>query len=67
MSTDTAVIVTKMIVAGKRLEEMQFQDGITIQTGEGEEVILPYQYLAVDGKPMLAPGLREMLKEQNIF
>lgn len=67
MSTDTAVIVTKMIVDGLPVEQMQFQDGIEIEIAQGESVDLPYKYLLIDGKPMLPDGLVEMLKSQDSF
>ncbi|RMD58469.1 hypothetical protein D6825_00740 [Candidatus Woesearchaeota archaeon] len=67
MSTDTAIIVTHKIVMGEPLEKMKFKNGITINIAEGEEVQLPYSYLVVDGKPLIAPGLEKMLKEQESF
>ncbi|MBW2969626.1 hypothetical protein KY309_03295 [Candidatus Woesearchaeota archaeon] len=67
MSTDTAVIVTKLIVDGKKLSELEFQDGVDIPIAEGEEVHLPYKYLLVGNKPLLAPGIVDMLKKQKSF
>jgi len=67
MSTDTAVIVTKMIIDGKKLSELQFQDGAEIEINDNESVDLPYKYLVVDGKILLAPGLAELLKKQEEF
>ncbi|PIN75429.1 hypothetical protein COV18_03365 [Candidatus Woesearchaeota archaeon CG10_big_fil_rev_8_21_14_0_10_37_12] len=67
MSTDTAVIVTKLICDGKKLSELKFQDGIEIDIAEGESVQLPYKYLILNGRPMLPDGLVEMLKEQEEF
>ena len=67
MSTDTAVIVTKMICDGKKLSELKFQEGIELEISDGESVQLPYKYLLVKGKPMLPAGLVEMLKKQEGF
>lgn len=67
MSTDNAVIVTKMIVDGTQLSELEFQDGIDVPIAEGEEVHLPYKYLLLNGKPLLAPGIVGMLKKQKTF
>jgi len=67
MSTDTAVIVTHEILLGTPLGELKFQEGIEVETGENESVHLPYKYLVKDGKPLLAPGIKEMLKEQDEF
>ncbi|HLF54342.1 MAG TPA: SAM-dependent methyltransferase [Candidatus Nanoarchaeia archaeon] len=67
MSTDTAVIVTKMIIDGKKLSELEFAQGIEVEINENESVYLPYKYLIVDDKVLLAPGLINMLKKQNTF
>lgn len=67
MSTDTAVIVTKFICDGKQLSDLKFQRGIDVEVGMGESVRLPYKYLVIDGKPLLAPGILDMLKKQKHF
>lgn len=67
MSTDTAVLTTKMILEGKKLEKIRFADTIMIPVREGEDVILPFRYVLKDGKLMLAPGIVKMLKEQKGF
>jgi ribosome biogenesis SPOUT family RNA methylase Rps3 len=65
MSTDTAVLVTNMILNGKKLNEITFKDTIELETNEGESVILPYRYVVENGKPVLPKGLFEMLKNQE--
>ena len=65
MSTDTAVMVTHMVLNGKKLSEIEFQDTIELQTGENDSVVLPYRYVMKDGKPILPKGLFEMLKKQE--
>jgi len=65
MSTDTAVLVTKMILEGTPLANISFVDDITIPTGEGEEVQLPYRYVLKDGMPVLPEGMIEHLKKDE--
>ena len=65
MSTDTAAIVTKMILGGKTLKELAFVEDIEIQLGENHSQILPYRYLVKDGQPSLAPGLVEYLMDEE--
>jgi len=60
MSTDTAVIVCKKIVDGKKLEDLEFIEEYEIKEGEGYR-ILPYRYLVERGKVVFAPGLRKLL------
>ncbi len=67
MSTDTAVIVTKFICDGKKFSELKFQQGIEIKISAHEEVHLPYKYLLKKGKPLLAPGIADMLRKQKTF
>lgn len=59
MSTDTAVLVSHMIQKGKRFSEIKFKDGLRIQTGKNEEVVLPYRYVVLDGRIAIS---REVLK-----
>lgn len=65
MSTDTAVLVTNMILDGKKMNEIEFKDTIELETNDREEVILPYRYVIKNGKPVLPKGLFEMLKNQE--
>lgn len=67
MSTDTAVLVTKMITDGKEFRNINFKDSIEIKLGIAESVILPYRYVIRDGKPVLAPGLKTLLRTQKGF
>jgi len=67
MSTDTAVLVTKIIIDGTELEEIEFQEEIEIPIKKGESVMLPYRYVLRDKIPVIAPGLIEMLKKQKGF
>lgn len=65
MSTDTAVLVTHKVLTGTPLNKIKFQDTISLETNDGEEVILPYRYVVENGKPVLPEGLFEMLKNQE--
>ncbi len=67
MSTDTAVIVTKLICDGTPLENMQFAEGLEVHITEGESVMLPYRYLILNDTVLLAPGIVDLLKEQESF
>ncbi|MEK6960833.1 MAG: SAM-dependent methyltransferase [Nanoarchaeota archaeon] len=67
MSTDTAVVVSKIICDGTPLGKITFQDTINLEMGEGESVELPYRYILKDGKPALPDGLVEYLKKKRTF
>lgn len=67
MSTDTAVLVTKMILDGTPLHDIPFTEDIEIEIRPGESVYLPYKYVAKNGKPVLPQGLVEMLRKQKSF
>jgi ribosome biogenesis SPOUT family RNA methylase Rps3 len=67
MSTDTAVIVTKLICDGKKLENIKFQQSIEIKISAYEEVHLPYKYLLIKDEPLIAPGIVKMLRKQKTF
>jgi len=67
MSTDTAVLVAKMIMDGKKFNEIKFKDTIIIDINDCEEVELPFRYVLKNEKPILAPGLVKHLKERGYF
>jgi len=67
MSTDTAVLVTKTILDGTLLDKILLQKGIEIKVNDTECIDLPYSYVLKNGKPILPPGLVEMLKSQKTF
>lgn len=67
LSTDTAVLVAKMILDGTPFSRIPFQDGIEVQLNGTESVLLPYRYVLRNNTPVLAPGLREMLRRQKTF
>ncbi len=67
MSTDTAVIVTKLICDGVHLDELEFQNGLDLDVGENESVHLPYKYLLKDGKVVMSQKLVDKLMSQEEF
>lgn len=67
MTTDTAVIVTKLIADGKRLDQLQFVENPEIELGDSESVIMPFKYIIVDGVILIPDGLIELLKEEESF
>ncbi len=67
MSTDTAVLVAHTILSGMPLNKIRFTHHVDIDIRKGESVTLPYKYVLKDGKPVLAPGLVEMLRRQKGF
>lgn len=67
MSTDTAVLVTHTILKGTPLHDIPFTNHVEINIRKGESIMLPYKYVLSNGKPVLAPGLVEMLRRQKSF
>ena len=67
MATDNAVFVVKKILEGTSLEKIPFKQEIVIPIAEGEEVILPFKYVLVDGKPLVCDALIHKLKTQEGF
>lgn len=67
MATDNAVYVAKEILAGRKLSELKFQDGVDVDIKKGESVHLPYHYVLVDDKPLICKDLLEKLKKQKGF
>jgi ribosome biogenesis SPOUT family RNA methylase Rps3 len=66
-STDNAVAVAKEIISGKKLSELKFTHDLTIELDEGEEMILPFKYLVVEGKPFVSSELVEFIKKKKGF
>ncbi|MCS7385625.1 MAG: SAM-dependent methyltransferase [archaeon GB-1867-005] len=65
-SIDGAVYVALKVYGGAELSEVPIQVGFTIKDGEHHEIYLPYAYPLVDGSPLVAPGLIEYLKSNEI-
>lgn len=68
MSTDTAVLATKLVLQGKRIEQLEFKDSLALKLKKGkihEEVILPYRYVILEGKPAISKKLVNYLKKKQ--
>ena len=68
MSTDTAVIVAKMILDGKNFNDIKFIDSPNIPIKNRkytEEVNLPYRYISKNNKPLISPKLIKYLKNKD--
>ncbi len=61
MSTDNAVLTTKLILDGKKFEEIDFVDDPEIQMGEFRYLDLPYRYVNVGTKEKPKPQMSEKL------
>jgi ribosome biogenesis SPOUT family RNA methylase Rps3 len=67
MSTDTAVLVSKMIMKGEKFENIKFQDKISLEIDECSSVDLPFRYVIENGKPIIPDGLVAYLKRRKTF
>ena len=68
MSTDTAVLVTKIITDGTQIEKIKFIDKplITLKKGKfKEEIELPYRYVSKNNKPAISNKLLKYLKNKK--
>ena len=66
MSTDNAAYVAKEILEkGKRFEEIPFIDRVSIPIEEGLDLMLPYRYVKINGKPLMPVGLVAYLKKRK--
>ncbi|KAI0786947.1 SAM-dependent RNA methyltransferase [Abortiporus biennis] len=64
MTTDTALGVTKIVVEDKvALSAIKYIDYPTIVFNPKESVEMPFRYIAVNGEPLLPPGMHEHLHE----
>jgi len=66
MSTDNAVLASFIIMNGTPFEKIKFQDKLTIQIQPREEIILPYRYVLVDGKPFISEKIINYLKKNPL-
>lgn len=71
MSTDNAVLTTKMILDGKRFEEIEFVDSPELEMGKFRFLELPYRYVNVGAKekpiPQMSKKLFQFLKNKKGF
>lgn len=67
-STDNAVYcVDQIINKGKTMDQLPFQDEVTIQRTSTDSFILPFRYNLVNGKPFMSKELIEFLKKKKDF
>ena len=64
-STDNAVMVAKLVIEGSHLYDLRFMHDLTIPVEEGEEIILPFKYVVVDGKPFVSEKIVEYVREHG--
>lgn len=64
MSTDTAAVTTKIIVAnGIPFESITFVDRPEIAIDDMERIIMNFRYIADEsGQPIMAPGVLDLIK-----
>jgi ribosome biogenesis SPOUT family RNA methylase Rps3 len=67
MSTDTAVLVAKMITDGKKFSDITFKDEIEIELEPNESIELPYRYVVENGQIVLPEGFIEFIKKHRGF
>ncbi|MDD5502184.1 MAG: SAM-dependent methyltransferase [Candidatus Thermoplasmatota archaeon] len=65
LSTDSAVLMVKLISLGAKIEEIETTECLTIEYGEGESFVLPFGYVVLNDKIMVTPGLLELLKKRR--
>ena len=68
-STDNAVMVAKQIIDGTPLEHLSFTQDLVIAVEEGEdsgeEIILPFKYILIEGKPFISPKIIAYVKKHG--
>lgn len=68
MSTDTAVLVTKLIINGTPVGRINFIDSPSVKIKKGkfqEEIILPYRYVLKNNRPLMPKGIIKYLKSKK--
>lgn len=65
MPTNVAVIVSKMVMDGKKLDEIEFIDNYELPVSKKLTINLPYRYVAVDKKILLPKYLIDFIKKRQ--
>ncbi len=68
MPTDTAVLVTKLVINGTPVEKINFIDSPSVKIKNGkfqEEVIMPYRYVSKNNRPLMPKGIIKYLKNKK--
>lgn len=66
MSTDNAVLTCFMITNNTPFNKIKFKDKLKIQIQQGEEVILPYRYVLINGEPFISNKIVNYLKKHPL-
>ncbi len=66
MSTDNAVLTAFIIISSTPLQKIKFKDKLTIPIQKGEEVILPYRYILINGQPFISQKIINYLKHNPL-
>jgi ribosome biogenesis SPOUT family RNA methylase Rps3 len=64
MSTNTAAYVAWKILHGTPISKMKFKRGLTVKSGECEDITLPFRFLIEDGKIFMPKGYIELIKNK---
>lgn len=64
-SIDGSIYYVNYLWRNKSMDRYQYVDGVEIETLNGS-IYLPFRYPVVNGKPLLAPGLKEYLVNGSI-
>ncbi len=67
MPTDSAVYAAKKIISGTPFESLDFMDGIELEMGKMDSVILPFRYVLVNGKPLVSKKLWDYMRRRKGF
>ncbi len=67
LATDTAVLVAKLLLSGKKYEDIRLATEVEIEINENESVTLPFAYVILDDKAMISEKLVEHLREREEF
>lgn len=65
LSTDSAVLMAKLISLGARIDGVETTECLTIEYGEGESFVLPFGYVVLNDRIMITPGLLDLLKKRR--
>jgi ribosome biogenesis SPOUT family RNA methylase Rps3 len=63
LSIDGAIFVAKLISLGLRLKDIDITDEVEIVHDKIHSTILPYGYPILDNKPMITPGIIELISK----
>ena len=62
---DSAALVTKMVLLGIEMNDIELTDSFEIRWNDNESTILPYGYVVIDNKVIFTPGLMEYIRKKR--